>query len=449
MLGQYYRRATLGITFVKSNLIFLYTLNQSVHWFIVGLYSPVMVLFLLDNGLDSLQVGTVVGAYSGALILLELPTGGLSDSIGRKRVYLISLVVQLTAITCLIISHNFGGLLLGFFLIGTARALSSGTIDAWFVDEFKRTEPNGNLQKALAKANVFIPVGIAAGALLGGVIPMTFGHFLNDRFGSGIYESNLVIMVLAIIVQFALTSVLIIEVVNKTQRENVVAGIKKFPEVLSTAVKYGLKNRIILVLMAATFALGIGLMSVEVFWQPRLKELLRSDAQTWIFGILAAGYFLSASVGNILITPLCTKLGHNYPQILFGLRLLLGSTLLLLALQSTVLGFAALYMFFLLVNGMSGSPHSTIFNSQVPSERRSTLMSFESFIVQAGGLIGAVTFGYITQVSSIRTAWIVAGLVLLGSSLTYLALTARKYRSKIKAETCSPDMLNVTLEEAV
>ncbi len=432
---------------MKSNLVFLYTLNQSVHWFVVGLYAPIMILFLLDNGLDSLQVGIVVGSYSAALILLELPTGGLSDSIGRKRVYLISITVHLAAISCLIMFRNFAGLLLGFFLTGTARALSSGTIDAWFVDEFKRAEPNGNLQKALAKANTFIPMGIAAGALLGGVIPMTFGRFLNHQYGSGIYVSNLLVMGIVLVVQFGLTSVLIVEVANRAQRANVMAGLRKFPEVISTAVRYGLKNRIILVLMVATFALGIGLMSVELFWQPRLKQLLGSESQTWIFGVMAAGYFLAASLGNVIITPLCTKMNHNYPQILLGLRLVLGSTLLILAFQNTVLGFAALYMFFLLINGMSGSPHATIFNSQVPSERRSTLMSFESFIVQIGALVGSLTFGYITQISSIREAWIVAGSVLLVSSFTYLILASKKYRSKIRAETCAPETLNIAREE--
>ena len=46
------------------DLLRVYILNQSFHWLIVGLYFPIMVLFLLDKGLDILQVGTVVGASS-------------------------------------------------------------------------------------------------------------------------------------------------------------------------------------------------------------------------------------------------------------------------------------------------------------------------------------------------------------------------------------------------
>lgn len=65
----------------------VYILNQMVHWFIVGLTLPVMVLYMTDKGLDLFQAGLVMSVYSGTVILLELPTGGLSDSLGRKKVY--------------------------------------------------------------------------------------------------------------------------------------------------------------------------------------------------------------------------------------------------------------------------------------------------------------------------------------------------------------------------
>ena len=76
-------------------------------------------------------------------------------------------------------------------------------------------------------------------------------------------------------------------------------------------------------------------------------------------------------------------------------------------------------------------------------------MSFESFIVQVGALVGSLTFGYITQVSSIRETWLVAGGVLLVSSLTYLILASKKYSSKIRVETCSAEMVNAAREELV
>ncbi len=431
---------------MRLGLVSIYTLNQTFHWFIVGLFFPIMILFLIDKGLNSLEVGTTIAAYSAALILLELPTGGLSDSIGRKRVYLTSVTVQIASLVWLLLSWNYPGLLLGLFGMGTARALSSGTIDAWFVDEFKREQPRGDLQKALAKANIFIPAGIACGSLLGGLIPMTLGDYLNNAYGISIYSSNIVVILVALVAQFVLTQHLVVEIVGRSRRESVLSGLKRFPEVVSTSVQYGLRNKIVLALMIASLALGFGIMSVEIFWQPRLKALLGPESASWIFGVMAAGYFLAASAGNLLITPLCSRIGSNYPQILLGLRLAIGGCLLALAAQASVFGFAIFFMTFLLINGMSNSPHATIFNSQVPGEKRSTLMSFESFIFQGGGLVGSITFGFIAESASIGAAWMVAGFVLFGSSLTYLFLSLKGNRQKIKVDVCTPTTPDVGKE---
>lgn len=80
---------------LRRNIHFVYILNQSFHWFIIGLFFPIMVLVQLEKGLSLLEVGTTSAIYSATIILLELPTGGMSDSIGRKKVYLISVVAQI------------------------------------------------------------------------------------------------------------------------------------------------------------------------------------------------------------------------------------------------------------------------------------------------------------------------------------------------------------------
>ena len=55
--------------------------NQTIHWFIVGLMTPVLALLQLGKGLSLAQVGLNLALYAGAVVVLELPTGGLSDSI--------------------------------------------------------------------------------------------------------------------------------------------------------------------------------------------------------------------------------------------------------------------------------------------------------------------------------------------------------------------------------
>ena len=168
-------------------------------------------------------------------------------------------------------------LFIGMILMGTARALSSGSMDAWFVDEFKKECPGQDLQRALAKANTIIPVGIASGSFIGGLLPYYLGPQVDEAFGLGIYSINLMVMLLAVGVQVLLTSVLVREE-RPEEGGDAWSGAKKLPQVLSTSVQYGFKNRTILLLLISVAALGFSLMSVETYWQPRLKEILGSEA---------------------------------------------------------------------------------------------------------------------------------------------------------------------------
>ena len=58
------------------------------------------------------------------------------------------------------------------------------------------------------------------------------------------------------------------------------SGAKQLPLVLSTSLQYGVRNRTVLMMLIATAALGFSLMSVEAYWQPRLKEILGDDTDT-------------------------------------------------------------------------------------------------------------------------------------------------------------------------
>jgi predicted MFS family arabinose efflux permease len=399
----------------KQQLLKIFIINQTFHWFIVGIMVPVIALFQLEKGLNLFQIGISMAIYSGTVVILELPTGGLSDTIGRKKVYLISLLIKFGAAFTVLIAQDFQIIILGFLLFGMARAFSSGSMDAWFVDEFHLIDPKGNLQE-----------GLAAGSLLGGFLPMSLGKVTNQIPKLGTYSSNLIAILFFVIIQYLLTSKLIIEEIPPERKSDFISGFKLLPEVLSTSIQYGIKNNIISLLLLSTFAWGVGFSGLETFWQPQVKNILGSDSQTWIFGALTAGYFFAGSLGNVLITPLCKLFKNNYSLVLFLIRLFMGVLFFILALQNKIAGFTIFYLTLFLYNGMNNAPHATIFNYQIPSEKRSTLLSFESLFLQIGGLLGALIMGYISNSFSITTAWFIGSAVLVLSCFTYLFLFLSK-----------------------
>ncbi|WP_308637973.1 MFS transporter [Paenibacillus silvisoli] len=402
-----------------SKLVFVYTLNQSLHWFIIGLILPVSSLFMLEKGLNLQQIGLIFAVSSAAVLLLELPTGGLSDSLGRKRVYLISLLFMLGAVLLVMLSWNIATLMIGYVLFGTARALSSGSIDAWFVDEFNRLEPDGDLSSKLAKANIFIPLAMGVSALAGGALPDVLGWLTTD-FGAGIYSINFIVMALMILVQYVLTSRLVIEQVHASRTASALDGFRRLPLLVSDAVQYGFKQLAVLLLLITSLAWGFAFSGLETYWQPQVKSMLGPDSATWQFGLLTAGYFISASAGGLLFTPLSKLLRVPASTLLFGLRSALGVLFLVLAAQHGVAGFTAFYFILFMSNGMASAPDTAMFNRQLNESNRSTMQSLNSLFLQLGGLLGSFIHGYIAQYVSISAAWCVAGVVLIASAFLYL-----------------------------
>lgn len=403
-----------------------YLINQSVHWFIIGLTFPVLILLVMEKGLDITQAGAALAAYSATTILLELPTGGIADSIGRKRTYIISIGIQLAGGLALLLSFDLATVLLATVIMGAARAFSSGSMEAWFIDEYRRADPGANIQRALARAGMFIPLGLGAGSLVGGIIP-SLGGLWSGVLPLSTYSMNLVAMEAMLAVQLLLTVALVRE--DMTGRGGSVrSGLGKFPEVLSASFQHGVRNRTVLALLLATLLFGVALSSIELLWQPRVAAILGTTELSWVLVVLAAGYFFSASAGSTLSPRVCALLRERYARVVFAFRLLAGVLLFMLALQDSILGFTLFYFLILMTEGVADSPDATMYNAELPSTVRSTMLSFKSLVLQMGGMIGSLLIGYLAGAFSIPLAWMVASVVLGASSLTYLYLGLRTSR---------------------
>ncbi|MFQ5516829.1 MAG: MFS transporter, partial [Acidimicrobiia bacterium] len=61
----------------------LYTLSASIIW-------GVNTLFLLDAGLDFFEVFIANAAFTAGMVLFEIPTGVVADTLGRRVSFLFS-----------------------------------------------------------------------------------------------------------------------------------------------------------------------------------------------------------------------------------------------------------------------------------------------------------------------------------------------------------------------
>jgi MFS family permease len=427
-----------------------YTLQQikrvyftvlALNWFAVALPLAIFFLFMQGRGINLFQLGVIMGLYSATIVLLELPTGGLADAIGRKKVALAAHSINVLANVVIFFSFSFWGFLLGMILLGIGRALNSGALDAWYVDSLQTADPDIDLQPALAQAGTVTLLALGAGTLIGGALPTVLHGLPED--GSALISPLSITLLVSLCFRLALLLV-IAKAVHEPQRTEASradwrSGFDSVPGIVGDALRLTRQNRNLPLLMGATVIGGFTLAGAETFWQPRFAELLGGGTErTWIFGLVMAISFLAGVGGNLISIPASKHLNHRYAVVAALARSVQSIGLLAMALLQPIIGFASGFWAFYLGNGLNSSPHETLVNQEIPAERRSAMLSLQSLASYIGGFLGSILLGAVAEVFTISAAWILAAVVSMVSLVLYARVTQQQPRSEESHDEKSP-----------
>ena len=150
-----------------------YMLVGFLTWLPPGLQMTVMVLLMSERGLGLAEIGLVTMVFSAVTVSLELPTGGLSDVVGRRVVLAVSAAFTVVALVLMSVSTTFWMFLASGVLKGVARALSSGPATSWYVDTLHAVEGReADIKPGLAKGAMMESAALCAGVLGGGCLPL-------------------------------------------------------------------------------------------------------------------------------------------------------------------------------------------------------------------------------------------------------------------------------------
>jgi MFS family permease len=147
-----------------------YLVLIGLRWFQSGLLIPVISLLMVTRGLSLVEIGLVASVQGVVVLLLELPTGGLSDSLGRRPTQLLAYVFAVAGLATLYVADSVGGFVLATALTAIFRALDSGPLEAWFVDTTHAGAPDARIESGLAAGSSVLSLAIAGGALLSGAL---------------------------------------------------------------------------------------------------------------------------------------------------------------------------------------------------------------------------------------------------------------------------------------
>lgn len=112
-------------------------------FFSARFYYPVYALLFLDYGLTLAQFGILNGIWAATIVLLEVPSGALADTLGRRNLLLVAGICMLLEMAVLlVVPLGAGGWLFTFFVLnrvlsGAAEAAASGADEALVYDSLK------------------------------------------------------------------------------------------------------------------------------------------------------------------------------------------------------------------------------------------------------------------------------------------------------------------------
>ncbi len=371
-------------------------------------------LFLLDAGLSNLEAFAANAFFTAGMMLFEIPTGVVADTVGRRASYLLG-TITLAASTLLyyvlwVVDAPFWSWAVVSMLLGLGFTFFSGATEAWLVDALDYAGYEGGLEAVLGRGQMIAGAAMLGGSVAGGVIAQatTLGVPFLLRVG-------------VLLAMFIVAWRLMHDLGFTPDRS---AGpLRAVRNVFSSSLHHGLGNAPVRwVMLAAPFTSGIGFYTFYAL-QPYLLELY-GDSEAYSIAGLAAAIVAGAQIAGGYLAPRIRGLFRKRTTALVLATIASSGVLLLLGLTSVFwLALAALVVWGLLF-AASMPIRQAYLNDMIPSQQRATVLSFDSLMGSTGGVVIQPALGRAADVYSYATSFVIGGLVQL-LAVPFLLLSRR------------------------
>ena len=404
---------------------FRYLLLLALRWFPVGLELPILVLLPLDRGLTLAETGLAASFQGFVVLALELPTGGLSDSWGRRPVLAASAAVSAVSLALFAVADTFVMLAAVSVLQGVFRALDSGPLDSWYVDATLADDPDAKIDRGLSAGSAVIGVAMGAGALVAGGIVAWVEM-------PGVPTLALPVW-LGLFVQLAgLAAILLLvhEPPHPDGRRRFLASLRDVPRVIVQGAGLVRRSRVLLALLAVELFWGFGMITFEVLVKVRLAEEVGGLAKAAaIVGPAGAVAWLAFAAGSALVPLLSARIGVAVTGGV--LRIAQGLAVVGMGLLAGPVGVLAGYLAAYAMHGAAGPVHMTLVHREVTAEHRSTVTSMNSMFAQPAGSLGLILLTALATGVSTGFAIVVGGVALAVAAPLYLPAARVERRQSV------------------
>jgi MFS family permease len=367
------------------------TLAASLIW-------GINTIFLLDAGLSNLEAFAANAFFTAGMMVFEVPTGVVADTVGRRVSYLLG-TLTLAASTLLYvllwwIEAPFWQWAVVSALIGLGFTFFSGAVEAWLVDALAATGFTGDLESVFSRGQIVTGAAMLTGSVAGG--------FIAEQVGLGV---PFVLRGLVLVVMFGAAFVLMHDLGFTPDRSKRVLA--EMRQIVSDSITYGWRVPAVKWLMVeAFFTGGVGIYAFYAL-QPYLLELWGDPDAYQIAGIVAAIVAGAQIVGG-LVAPFVRRRFRRRTSALILIAALNVITLGLIGFVENFWAVTGLIVCWGLLFAASTPIRQAYLNGLIPSRQRATILSFNSLAGSTGGVWAQPALGRSADVWGYPSSYLIS-----------------------------------------
>jgi MFS family permease len=363
-------------------------------------------IFLLDAGLSNLEAFAANAFFTAGMVLFEVPTGIVADTVGRRASYLLG-TLTLTASTFLyVLLWQIGAPLwewaIASMLLGLGFTFFSGAVEAWLVDALTATGFTGELETVFGRGQIVTGAAMLTGSVAGG--------FIARQTSLGV---PFVLRGLILIVMFGVAFRLMHDIGFTAERGG--RPLAEMRKIAANSIEYGWRVPAVKWLMVESlFTGGVGIYAFYAL-QPYLLELY-GDPQAYQVAGLVAAIVAGAQIAGGVAAPRIRRLFQRRTSALIATAGLSVVTLGLIGVVESFWAVIGLIVVWGLLFAATLPIRQTYLNGLIPSRQRATILSFDSMMSSTGGVWTQPLLGRAADV------WGYAPSYLMGAGISILAL---------------------------
>src|SRR5688572_4390420 len=365
-------------------------------------------IFLLDAGLSNLEAFAANAFFTTGMVLFEVPTGIVADTVGRRASYLLG-TLTLAASTLLYVllwqvEAPFWQWALVSTLIGLGFTFFSGAVEAWLVDALTATGFEGELETVFGRGQIVSGAAMLTGSVAGG--------FIAQLTSLGV---PFVLRGAVLVVMFAVAFRLMHDVGFAPEKGG--RPITEMRKIASASIEFGWRVPAVKWLMVESlFTGGVGFYAFYAL-QPYLLELYGDPEAYTIAGLVAAIVAGSQILGGVA-APWIRRRFRRRTSALIAMAATSTLTLALIGVIESFWPAIGLIVIWGLLFAASMPIRQTYLNGLIPSRQRATILSFDSLTSSVGGVWSQPVLGRAADVWSYPSSY------LLGAGISAVAVPA-------------------------